>query len=145
MLHPPQLSSTALVILPNSAPSTSTQVVIGESEPVLSAALPMIHPPVSLAEFSHEIHVKSVTSYILSFSAQGKTAAAAEAAANAVANSYAAYVGLKYSLVGHVVAHVLEPATTAAGPGLPMALLSRPDPRPGGRADRRDRRAGTQP
>jgi capsular polysaccharide biosynthesis protein len=124
VLHPPQLSSTALVILPNSAPSTSTQVVIAESEPVLSAALPMIHPPVSLAELSHEIHVKSVTSYILSFSAHGKTAGAAEATANAVAASYVAYVGLKYSLVGHVVARVLEPATTAAGPGLPLALVS---------------------
>jgi capsular polysaccharide biosynthesis protein len=124
MLNPPQPSSTALVILPNSAPSTPTQVVIAESEPVLSAALPTVSPPVSLAELSHEIHVKSVTSYIISISAQGKTAADAEATANAVAKSYIAYVGLKYSLVGHVVAHMLEPATTAAGAGLPLALLS---------------------
>ena len=66
----------------------------------------------------------TVTSFILSFSANGKTATAAESTANAVATSYVAYVGLKYSLVGHVVAHVLEPATTATGPGLPVALVS---------------------
>jgi capsular polysaccharide biosynthesis protein len=124
ILSPPQLSSTALVILPNSAPSVQTEVVIAESQPVLSAAVARISPPVSVAELSREIHVKSVTSYIISFSARGKTAADAEATANAVANSYVAYVGLKYSLVGHVVAHMLQPATAAAGRTLPLALLS---------------------
>ncbi len=124
IVSPPQVSSTSLVVLPNSAPSVATQVVIAQSDPVLSAALPQVSPPVTLTQLRSKIHVKSLTSYILSITAQGKTAADAEATANAVASSYIAYVGLRYSLVGHVVAHTLQRATIAAGPSLPAALAS---------------------
>ncbi len=124
VLNAPQLSSTTLVILPSSAPSVATQVVIAQSDPVLSAALPHVSPPVTVTKLRSEIHVKSPTSFILSITAQGKTAADAEATANAVADSYIAFVGLRYSLAGHVSAHVLQRATMAAGPSLPAAMAS---------------------
>ena len=59
--------------------------------------------------------VSSVTSYILSISAKGPTAADAETIANAVAQSYIAYVNSPSSPIKHVSAHVLEPATIAIG------------------------------
>jgi capsular polysaccharide biosynthesis protein len=124
MLSPPSASSTALVALPNSAPSVPTQVVIAESTPVLSAALPKVSPPVSLGTLRTEIKVKSLTSYILSITGNGKSAADAEATANAVANSYIAYVTPRYNLVGHVAARMFQPASTAAGPSLLAALAS---------------------
>ena len=65
-----------------------------------------------------------MTSTILSFSATGKSAAAAEATANAVAGSYLAYVGSASSPVGHIPGRVLQPATTAAGTSPLAHLLS---------------------
>jgi len=123
-VHPPMFSSTALVVLPNSAPSVSTEVVIADSDPVLSAALPDVSPPISVAGLRRDIHIKSVTSYVISVTAEGKTAAEAEARANAVANSYIAYVSPKYSPVGHVLARILEQATTATSSGRVTALLT---------------------
>jgi capsular polysaccharide biosynthesis protein len=122
-LKPPLLSSTALVILPSSAPSVATQVVIADSDPVLSAALPRVRPPISAMKLRHELHIKSLTSYVISITAQGKTAADAETTANAVANSYIAYVSPKYSPVGHVLARMLASATVATGTGVLTALL----------------------
>jgi capsular polysaccharide biosynthesis protein len=122
-LDPPLLSSTAQIILPTSAPSVPTQVVIAESDPVLSAALPHVSSPVSLTGLRQEIRVKSVTNYVLSVTAKGKTAADAEQTANAVAESYIAYVTPRYSLVGHVTARMLDAATVATGTGLVTAAL----------------------
>src|SRR5690242_20773612 len=96
ILSPPELSSTTLVVLPHSAPNVSTQVVIAQSDPVLTTALPRVSPPVTLTNLRSEVHVKSLTNYLLSITAKGKTAADAEATANAVADSYIAYVGLRY-------------------------------------------------
>ena len=59
---------------------------------MLAAALPNVRPAMSLNKLRSEVQVTSLTSYIISVSAQGKTAADAEATANAVANSYVAYV-----------------------------------------------------
>jgi capsular polysaccharide biosynthesis protein len=123
VLHPPLLSSTAQIILPNSAPNVPTQVVIAGSNPVLSAALPQVSPPVSLTGLRREIQVKSATSYVISITAKGRTAADAERTANAVAESYIAYVTPRYSLVGHVVARMLNSATFATGTGVIVALL----------------------
>ena len=122
-VKPPLRTSTALVILPASAKSIATQVVIAESDPVLSAALPKVSPPVSLVGLRHELHVKSVTSYVVSITAQGKTAADAEATANAVANSYVAYVTPSYSPVGHTLARILDPASNATGLGALAGLI----------------------
>jgi capsular polysaccharide biosynthesis protein len=122
-VKPPLRTSTALVILPASAKSIATQVVIAESDPVLSAALPKVSPPVSLVALRHELHVKSVTSYVVSITAQGKTAADAEATANAVANSYVAYITPSYSPVGHTLARILDPASNATGLGALAGLI----------------------
>ena len=69
-LHPPMLTSTALVVLPQTPqavqgaaatanggpdPYTTTQEVIAGSNPVLSSALPHVRPSMSLAELRDNI------------------------------------------------------------------------------------------
>ncbi|MGH7511887.1 MAG: hypothetical protein ACREOQ_03075 [Gemmatimonadales bacterium] len=122
-LNPPLRSSTALIILPKSARSMATQVVIAQSDPVLRAALPKISTAETVPELRRQIHARSLTSYVLSVSAKGKTAAAAEATANAVANSYIAFVVPKHSPVGSVPARILDPATDSTGTGMIPALV----------------------
>jgi capsular polysaccharide biosynthesis protein len=126
-LHPPMMTSTALVVLPQNAQSaqaianggpdayTATQEVIAGSNAVLSAALPDVRPHVSLAELRREIQIGNLTSYVISISAKGKVAADAEATANAVANSYIGYIDSANSPVGRVPAYLLQQATSAAG------------------------------
>lgn len=135
-LHPPMLTSTALVVLPQALqsaqaatsigapdPYTATQEVIADSNQVLSAALPYARPAMSLAELRGDVQIRSLTSYVITVSAKGRVAADAEATANAVARSYIAYVSSESSLVGHVEAHMLESATSATGRSLPVSLL----------------------
>jgi capsular polysaccharide biosynthesis protein len=126
VLKPPLLTSTALILLPQSAinpqsvqdtgsPFTATQVVIAGSTPVLSAALPKVRPTTSLENLRQEIQVTSLTPFIISVTAQGKHAAGAETTANAVADSYVAYVNSGNNLGGRVSAGILQSATTASG------------------------------
>lgn len=130
VLEPPPLTSAALVALPQSAqstqgedatingvpdPFTTTQDVIAGSSQVLAGALPNVRPAMSVDELRSEVQVASVTPYIISVSAKGKTAAEAEATANAVADSYIEYVGSGNSPIGQVSAHLLEAATSATG------------------------------
>jgi capsular polysaccharide biosynthesis protein len=131
-LHPPTLTSTAEVLLPQSGqaatsgaqaaangaadPYTVTQEVIAESNPVLLGALPNVRPAVSIIELRHEVQIGSLTPYILSISAEGKVAADTEATANAVARSYIHYVGSLSGPGGQVSAQLLQPATSATGP-----------------------------
>jgi capsular polysaccharide biosynthesis protein len=122
-LNPPKLTSTALVFLPQSAPSLATQVVIAESDPVLTNALPQISPAMSLQQLRGDIQVKSVTNYVVSFAATGKTATAAERVADAVARSYIAYIAPANSPVGHLPARLLESAGNATGTKPVVALL----------------------
>jgi capsular polysaccharide biosynthesis protein len=136
--YPPVLTSTALVVLPQSAsstqssgssgqnsisPYTETQVVIAGSSQVLVAALPNVKPPMSLDKLRSNVEVSSVTSYVISFSATGKKAADAEATANAVAQSYINFVNSPNSPIKHVSARMLEPATSATGTGPMKALV----------------------
>ena len=134
-LHPPMLTSTALVVLPAAVqsagsatgpgagaattsgpyPYMATQIVIAGSDPVLSGALSQVSPAVSLQALRAKINVTSPATGILSISAKGRTAAQAEATANAVAGSYTAYVDSRASLAGFVSAHVLESAGSATG------------------------------
>jgi capsular polysaccharide biosynthesis protein len=132
-LKPPMVTSTALVVLPQPAqsaqsaqgavggaasatdPYTATQEVIAGSTEVLSGALPSVHPHISLNELRNDIQVGSLTTYIVSVNAKGKTAADAEETANAVAQSYIHYIGSTSSPVGPVQAHLLQAATTATG------------------------------
>jgi len=122
--NPPMLASKALVVLPDSASRyIGTQVVIAGSNPVLAGAMRGVNPPVSLQTLRSRIQVKSITSNLISISAQGKTAAQAEDTANAVADSYIAYIRPANSPGGRVRAHVLERATNATGTSLPIRLI----------------------
>ena len=134
-LHPPVLTSTALVVLPAAVqsagsatgpgagaattggpdPYMAAQIVIAGSDPVLSGALSQVSPAVSLQALRAKINVTSPATGILSISAKGRTAAQAEATANAVAGSYTAYLDSGASLAGFVSAHVLERAGSATG------------------------------
>src|SRR5271170_3173306 len=139
VIHPPLMSSTALVVLPQSAQSTAaaaaaalnggpdsftaTQVVIADSNAVLLGALPDVRPAVSLDQLRRDVGASSLTTYIVSISAKGKTAADAEATANAVAQSYISYVSAATSPIGAVPARMLESATSATGPSQLESLL----------------------
>ena len=138
-LHPPTLTSTVEVLLPQSGlaatsgaqaaanggpdPYTATQEVIAESNPVLSGALPNVRPAVSIIELRHEVQIGSLTPYILSISAEGKVAADTEATANAVAQSYIHYVGSPSVPGGQVSAQLLQPATSVTGPSPLKAIV----------------------
>jgi capsular polysaccharide biosynthesis protein len=135
VLKPPMLTSTALVVLPQSATQNAqqssssgtdsviaTQVVIAGSDAVLTGALPHVSPPLSLAKLHTKVQVAPVAGSILSISANGATAQQAEDTANAVANSYVAYVGSPTSPVGHMAVKVLESAATATGTKLPVQI-----------------------
>jgi capsular polysaccharide biosynthesis protein len=138
VLKPPLITSTAEVLLsePGQAAQaaaaaagsaldlyTPTQEVIAKSDPVLLAALPDVRPAVSLNTLRRNVEVGSPAPYVISISAQAKTASDAAATANAVANSYVAYVTPRSSLVGQITAQMLSPATVATGTGIVMATL----------------------
>lgn len=123
-LHPSMLTSKTLVVLPPNTPNTATEVVVAGSDPVLTGAMPSLPRGTTLTALRNQVHIRSVTSTILSFSATGKTQAEAETAANAVAGSYLAYVGSASSPVGHVAGRVLQSATTAAGTSSLAHLLN---------------------
>ena len=116
-INPPQLTASALVVLPNTKIPTNTMVLLVASDPVLNAARPNINPaPSSIAALRQEVAAVSSSANIISVNAEGNQAAAAESAANAVANSFVGYLYSSQSPIGQVNAHVLQPATTASGP-----------------------------
>jgi capsular polysaccharide biosynthesis protein len=124
LLHPPLLTSKALVVLPPAAArNIGTQVVIADSDPVLAAAARQLNPPIPLTVIRDRVQVVSLTSSIISVSAKGQTAAQAEDTANAVAGSYVAYVGSRHIPGGQVQARVLERATDTTRASLPVHLL----------------------
>ena len=91
ILYPPMYTSSALVVLPASG-NESTQAVIAVSRPVLEQALRGISRSISLQTLSSQVDVTNPISSVLSFDAQGISAAQAEGIANAVAGSYVSYV-----------------------------------------------------
>ncbi len=120
--YPPMPTSEALVVLPGSVHNTATQVVIAGSDPVLSHALGSTGDAMTLEKLHHLVQVKSLTSNVISVSAQGKTPRQSQDTANAVAASYVTYVSSASSPIGRVRAHVLERATTATATSLPLRL-----------------------
>jgi capsular polysaccharide biosynthesis protein len=127
-LNPPTLTSTAQVILPpptpnqqaavgNSGPDpyTTTQEFIASSGPVLSKAVGAIRPAISLPDLRRNIEVGSVTPYVISITATGKTAAQAVSAANAVAKSYVHYVNTATDPAVHAQAVLQDFAASATG------------------------------
>jgi capsular polysaccharide biosynthesis protein len=132
VLHPPTVTSTALVLLPqwgqaaqNGAaaaangtgpdPYTATQEVIAESNPVLLGALPDVRPAMSITDLRRAVGVGSLTPYVISISVTGKSAADAIANTNAVANTYIRYIGSASIPGGKTPAGLLQAATTATG------------------------------
>ena len=123
MLRPAMMTSNALVVLPQSTHNVATQVVIASSDPVLTGAqraLGLAGPPETLRNI---INVKTLTSDIISISAQGKTAARAERTADAVADSYVAYVNSPSRPGPPVQARILQPALNATATPLSIRLL----------------------
>jgi capsular polysaccharide biosynthesis protein len=116
VLSTPMLTSNALVVLPSSVHDISTQVIIATSDPVLTRAVHTIDPGESPQKLRSAIQVKNPTTNIISFSAQGKTAAQAERTADAVAQSYVDYVNSSSSPGTPVQARILQPALGATGP-----------------------------
>jgi len=133
----PSLSATALVVLPQVATQTAeaqaetgvassdvidTEVLIADSDPVLTKALPHVSPAMSLSTLQKRVQVTDLTESVVSITANGSSAAQAETTANAVASSYMAYITSSSSPVGPVEAKLLESAGTATGPSLPERL-----------------------
>jgi capsular polysaccharide biosynthesis protein len=110
VLKPPGVSSTAVVSLPDSVRSTTTEAVIATSDPVLQAASNHLSPPVPVNTLRSEVQVTLVTNYLLSFTATAGNAGESVAIANAVAQSYISYVDNERSPVSHVAAEMFQPA-----------------------------------
>jgi len=127
VVKPAMLTSTALIALPPTGsveavttagatdPFTATQEIVAGSYPVLSNALPEARPAMSFNELRHNVQVASPGPDIISVTAKGGNAAAAEATANAVADSYVRYVSSSQSAVGRIYAELLQSAGSATG------------------------------
>ena len=87
------LTSTALVVLVRPVTEYDDRGVHRDSDPVLSRCAAQHQSGHVARRAARRSSGQSLTSYIISVSARGKTAAQAQATANAVANSYIAYVG----------------------------------------------------
>jgi capsular polysaccharide biosynthesis protein len=121
--HKPSYQSSALVVLA-AGPNIETEAIIASSNPVLSAALPEIRPPVSLTSLQKNVTATSVTTTIVSISATAGSASAAESEANAVAKSYVAYLtSSSVAPLGRVPAQILEAASSATGGGKTLSLV----------------------
>ena len=123
LLKPPLLASKVLVVIPGTR-YIQTQAVIAASDPVLLGAARNLHPTVPLETLRHRIKVTTVTSTVLSITALGKTASEAQETVNAVADSYVDFVQSPKSPGGKTTAEVLENATPAIGPTLPVRASS---------------------
>ena len=116
-INPPQLSSSALVVLPNTKIPSETMVLLATSDPVLSSARPNIDPaPAGIVTLRQQVSAASSSQNIISINAKAGAASTAESAADAVANSFVGFLHSSQSPIGQVNAHVLQPATTASGP-----------------------------
>jgi hypothetical protein len=110
--------STALVVLPSTTRNASAEVVVASSYPVLHSSLSRIRPAESEQGLRSRIQVTTLTTDVISITAEGGTDAEAEGAANAVADSYVAYIGSANSPVGRIPAQVLVAATNAQAPSV---------------------------
>jgi capsular polysaccharide biosynthesis protein len=123
LLNPAGVSSTAIVSLPSSVRSAPTEVVIADSDPVLSVAASKLGAGVSPDKLRGEVNVTSPTNYLMSFTATASTTSDSEAIANAVAKSYVAYIASPGSPVDHIDAALFQPAVAGSPPSLLEAML----------------------
>jgi capsular polysaccharide biosynthesis protein len=104
------------VLLPASAARyTATQVVIADSDPVLTGAIRRLGQAPSLQALQARVQAKSLSPATISISAQGHTAAQAEDTANAVANSYVGYLSSATNPGLRMQARVLQAAVNTTG------------------------------
>jgi capsular polysaccharide biosynthesis protein len=123
-LNPPLYTENALVALSTSTRNMPTQVLIADSTPVLAAAALSLDPHMSSQTLSRRVQVTNPIAFVLSISAQGKTAGQAVDAANAVAKSYVAYVSAASSPGGpRVSAKVVRYAVAASKGSLLVPML----------------------
>jgi capsular polysaccharide biosynthesis protein len=123
-LNLPMHAATALVVLPVSTDNTGAQVLIADSNPVLEGALRGIEPAMSVPALRSRIQVTSMTTNLISITAQAGTATQAEEMANALADSYVAYVGSANAASGRVPAQIAQHATNATATRLLVRLLA---------------------
>lgn len=137
VVHPGNLSSSALVVLNQSVSSGTsgtndttglevsiqTDILIAQSEPVLSSALFKLGAAVSRDELQNAVSVTQAAPAALSINASAGTAGLAEKEANAVAESFVSYLESKDSPIGPVQAQILTPATSAIGKDLVRDLI----------------------
>jgi capsular polysaccharide biosynthesis protein len=124
VLRPPMFSSSALVVLPTSVKDVATQVVVADSQDVLTGALRGADLGVTWPALRKQVDVKELTPNIISFAATGKTATEAQKVANDVARSYIAYVSNRKSVVRNVTASLLQPAVSGTRTPVPVRLAT---------------------
>jgi len=123
-LNPPLYTENALVALSTSTRNMATQVLIADSNPVLAQAARRLHPAMSPQTLSRRVQVTTPIAFVVSITAQGKTAAQAVDTANAVADSYVAYVSGENTPGGRQVsARVVQHAMSASKGSLLVPML----------------------
>jgi DUF1707 SHOCT-like domain len=124
LFSPAVFRSRALVVLPPSAARvTATQVVIADSDPVLTGATRRLGQTLSLPALRGRVQVSSLGTAIISISAQGTTAAQAAETANAVATSYVDYLSSAKNPGLRMQPRVLVRAVNASGSPLRQRLV----------------------
>jgi capsular polysaccharide biosynthesis protein len=123
-LNPPMHAATALVVLPSSTADTGAQVLIADSSPVLAGALRGVKPAVSVPALRSRVQVTSLTTNLISITAQAGTATQAEQMANALADSYVAYADSPNAPKGQTPAEVMQYAANATETRLLVRMLA---------------------
>jgi hypothetical protein len=85
-------------------------------------ALSTIKPSMSITELSRSVQATSLTTSVITITANASTGSQAESIANAVAQSYVSYVSGSSSPVGQIQARLFQPATTATGHSLALQV-----------------------
>jgi capsular polysaccharide biosynthesis protein len=122
-VSPPVPAGQALVILPSNIKDLQTQVVVATSDQVLQSAQQSVDRSLSLEALRKKVTAKSLTSNVISITATGPSAGAAENLANSVAQSYINLVGSANGPGGPLQARMLQSAATATQTPLVVQLL----------------------
>lgn len=113
VVNPPEVKAEAQVLLPQSVHDGATEDFIGKSYPVLSSALPSIHPATTVSSLQSSLTVTNPASNIILFTVSAPTAGQAQSAANAIAASYVSYAASLSTANGKVAAHLLPSGNEA--------------------------------
>jgi capsular polysaccharide biosynthesis protein len=122
-VSPPVPAGQALVILPSNIKDLQTQVVIATSDQVLQSAQQSVDHSLSLEALRKKITAKGLTSNVISITATGPTAGAAENLANSVAQSYINLLSSANGPGGPLQVRMLQSAATATQTPLLVQLL----------------------